>query len=202
MDDGQDPDLLANDLEHDAMVADAQLPVTAKRARERRAVSRRIGGESRLDRSRYPRPGRRRDALEVLVLHPRVISEGVGHSACLGSARSPDGGVRQSGTPVHGPVPLLGDAGQAEIFVSLDRVAQEVTCLGRQRGALPARKTPERVVQGTLKDHVDARVLRRHARSVSEVTHCTGDNDRVILSVAAAVTARVNVRGRPSAASA
>src|SRR2546430_10728373 len=64
-------------LEDHPIITDPQLPISPQRTCERNAVALRCRRQSGIDRSRDPSACLGGNWLEVLIGHPRVISEGV-----------------------------------------------------------------------------------------------------------------------------
>jgi len=110
---------------------------------------------------------------QIIFSHPRVIAQGVRHSAPFRFPRRlPDFPVRKGPGPVEGPLSLLGDSTQRQIFICLQSVPKEIPRLQGQRGAVPLGDAAERFIQGALEDYIDPRILGRHnGRSVAQVPH-------------------------------
>ena len=64
--------------------------------------------------------------------------------------------------PAQRPLALRCDLCQREVLMRLERIAEKVARLCRQRRAFTAGKPSERVVHRTLKNDIHARVLRWH----------------------------------------
>lgn len=172
MHDRHDPHFVPHHHEHDSIVADAQFPEALQRSGERLTVA--IGrlGEPGFDRPLDPPSHRRGDPLDV-ASDRGVIREAVGQSGSrLATPPWPPHGVVAEG--VTRPVRLLAlarERRESEVFLELERVAEQVPRLAGQGRAVAVGDPAEGVESLPLEDDIHTGVLGWHTRSVPLVIH-------------------------------
>ncbi len=70
--------------------------------------------------------------------------------------------MREGSGTIESPLPLLGNPVEREIFVRLQRVAEEIPRFEGKRRAVPAGQPTQRLIEGALQDDIYSGILGRH----------------------------------------
>ncbi len=157
---GQDPDLRPADRIHDAVVADAQLPVPLEGAAQWRSRAVRGSGEALFDRSGDAGLEVAGNERKVVGGDGRVIDEAE-HPGSAGTL-SPDVRVTQGRFVGKRPFAMFGESGKPDVFLELQGLAYQIPHFRGQGDLVSTSEVFYGPIQVSFKDNIDAWIGRRH----------------------------------------
>lgn len=157
---GQDPDVRSPDRIHDAVVADAQLPIPLEGAAQGRSRAVRGGGEALFDRSGDAGLKVAGNERKVVGGDGGVIEEAE-HPGSAGTS-SPDLLVTQGRFMGKRPFAKFGESGEPDVFLELQSLAYQIPHFRGQGYLVSTREVFHGPIQVAFKDNIDAWIGRRH----------------------------------------